>query len=51
MKYKITFWFQNFLSFIGIAWHNSYIDECNHDFGCCENSLGKYWLRIKRKTK
>jgi hypothetical protein len=47
--YYITYMFQNVLHFIGIAWHNSYSNECTKDFNCCTD-IGKFaWLKIRNK--
>jgi hypothetical protein len=49
-KYLVTYFWQCFLHFIGIAWHNSYSDECTTDFNCCNTDIGKKaWLRIVNK--
>lgn len=52
--YKVTVWWQGFLHFFGIAWHNSFSDECTKDFNCCEPDIGSYaWLRVsfRRRNK
>lgn len=47
--YRITNIWQSFLWYIGIAWHNSYSNECTKDFNCCTIGIGrKVWLRIKK---
>lgn len=48
--YRATFYWQKILHFLGVAWHNSYSNECTSDFNCCEPSIGrKSWLRIVKK--
>lgn len=48
-KYWITCKFQSFLWYIGIAWHNTYSNECTKDFNCCEHTIGRFsWLRFKQ---
>lgn len=39
--YIKTVEFQNFLKENGIAWHNSFSNECTSDFSCCVGD-GKY---------
>ena len=47
--YYLTYLVQKFLYFIGIAWHNSYSNECTIDFNCC-NNIGRFkWLQICSK--
>ncbi len=51
-KYKFQFYYniQSFLWWIGIAWHNSYSDECTKDFNCCNSNLGrKAWIYKSKK--
>lgn len=45
-KYPLSCIIQMALCKIGIAIHNPFRDECTPDFGCCDNKLGHYWLRI-----
>jgi len=33
--YRLTCLFQTILWRVGIAWHNSFSDECTKDFNCC----------------
>ena len=47
-KLPISCKIQSFLGMLGIAIHNSFRNECTHDFGCCTN-IGKYWLRINQE--
>ena len=45
--YRITFRWQQFLHFIGVAWHNTYSGECTSDFNCCVPDIGrKSWVNI-----
>lgn len=39
--YRKTVEFQKFLKEHGVAWHNSFANECTIDFCCCEGD-GKY---------
>jgi hypothetical protein len=52
-KTKKTYWMtnklQSFLWWIGVAWHNTYSNECTKDFNCCE-PIGRWaWIRFKYK--
>lgn len=45
--YLFTWKLQNILWLIGIAWHNTYSNECTCDFNCCNNDLGRFkWFNI-----
>ena len=39
--YRESIKFQNFLAQHGIAWHNTFSNECTEDFSCCEGD-GQY---------
>ncbi|MGZ3999591.1 MAG: hypothetical protein ACXVIY_03135 [Mucilaginibacter sp.] len=49
--YKLSVHWQTFLWWFGIAWHNSYANECTPDFNCCENIGRDYFFRWNHKTE
>ena len=49
--YRITLWWQRLLHFVGIAWHNTFSDECTSDFNCCVEDIGRSaWCRLGKKA-
>ena len=43
---KLSVYWQLFLWYFGIAWHNSIRNECTPDFNCCAHCGRKKWLMI-----
>jgi hypothetical protein len=50
IQYRLSIQFQEKMRSLGIAWHNTFSDECTHDFGCCTN-IGDYKERIPATNK
>lgn len=51
IKEKLSIILQSFLWYIGIAWHNSYRNECTPDFNCCVNTGRKKFIQFKEDKK
>lgn len=49
--YWLTWKWQGLLWWIGVAWHNSYSNECTKDFNCCNDIGRKKWLVFKQKDQ
>lgn len=47
--YKLIYYYQCILHYIGIAWHNSYSNECTSDFNCCNNIGKKSFIKFPQK--
>lgn len=39
--YRLTCWAQTILWKLGVAWHNSFSNECTPDFNCCAKKKAK----------
>jgi len=48
--YEMTVVFQKLLHEQGIAWHNTFSNECTPDFNCCTDDGSKATLKLPQKV-